>query len=287
MKVITSHMNADFDSLSSMVAARKLYPDATLVFPGSQEKTLRDFLIHSTLYLFDIAKLKEIDHRSVDTLILVDTRDKTRIGDLAKVADNPKVAVHVYDHHPDSADDVRADLQVVRSVGATVTILVSIIREKGVSLTPEEATIMMLGIYEETGSFRFSSTTVEDFEAASYLLSQGANINLVSDMLVRELTPEQVFLLNDIIKTRPFTISTASISSSPRGARSSTSETSRSLCTNTGTWRTSTPSLHFSGWKTASTSSGAAGYPRWIRGTSCPFSAAEATRSPRPPRSRR
>ncbi len=200
MKVITSHMNADFDSLSSMVAARKLYPDATLVFPGSQEKTLRDFLIHSTLYLFDIAKLKEIDHRSVDTLILVDTRDKTRIGDLAKLAENPKVAVHVYDHHPDSEQDVKADLQVVRSVGATVTILISIIRERGLSLTPEEATIMMLGIYEETGSFRFSSTTVEDFEAASYLLSQGANINLVSDMLVRELTPEQVFLLNDIIK---------------------------------------------------------------------------------------
>jgi tRNA nucleotidyltransferase (CCA-adding enzyme) len=200
MKVITSHMNADFDSLSSMVAARKLYPDATLVFPGSQEKTLRDFLIHSTLYLFDIAKLKEIDHRSVDTLILVDTRDKTRIGDLAKVAENPKVAIHVYDHHPDSGDDVRADVQVVRSVGATVTILVSMIKEKGISVTPEEATIMMLGIYEETGSFRFSSTTVEDFEAASYLLSQGANINLVSDMLVRELTPEQVFLLNDIIK---------------------------------------------------------------------------------------
>lgn len=200
MKVITSHMNADFDSLSSMVAARKLYPDATLVFPGSQEKTLRDFLIHSTLYLFDIAKLKEIDHRSVDTLVLVDTRDKTRIGDLAKVADDPKVAIHVYDHHPDSGNDVRADVQVVRSVGATVTILVSMIRERGISLTPEEATIMMLGIYEETGSFRFSSTTVEDFEAASYLLSQGANVNLVSDMLVRELTPEQVFLLNDIIK---------------------------------------------------------------------------------------
>ncbi len=36
MKVITSHHNADFDSLSSMVAAKKLYPDALLVFPGSQ-----------------------------------------------------------------------------------------------------------------------------------------------------------------------------------------------------------------------------------------------------------
>ncbi|MDD3846034.1 MAG: CBS domain-containing protein [Syntrophorhabdaceae bacterium] len=200
MKVITSHVNADFDSLSSMVAAKKLYPDATLVFPGSQEKTLRDFLIHSTLYLFDIAKLKKIEQDSVDTLVLVDTRDKTRIGDLAKVAENGKATIHVYDHHPDSENDVKADIEIVRSVGATVTILISIIRERGIKLTPEEATIMMLGIYEETGSFRFSSTTVEDFEAASYLLSQGANINLVSDMLVRELTPEQVFLLNDIIK---------------------------------------------------------------------------------------
>lgn len=200
MKVITSHLNADFDSLSSMVAAKKLYPDATLVFPGSQEKTLRDFLIHSTLYLFDIAKLRKIDHDSIDMLILVDTRDKTRIGDLAKVTENGRVTVHAYDHHPDSKDDVKAEFQIVRNVGATVTILISLIRERAIPITPEEATVMMLGIYEETGSFRFSSTTVEDFEAASYLLSQGANINLVSDMLVRELTPEQVFLLNDIIK---------------------------------------------------------------------------------------
>ncbi len=200
MKVITSHINADFDSLSSMVAAKKLYPDATLVFPGSQEKTLRDFLIHSTLYLFDIAKLKKIDPDSLDTLILVDTRDRTRIGDLARMTENGKVTIHVYDHHPDTENDVKADFQIVRSVGATVTILVSIIRERKIPVTPEEATIMMLGIYEETGSFRFSSTTVEDFDAASFLLAQGANINLVSDMLVREMTPEQVFLLNDIIK---------------------------------------------------------------------------------------
>jgi tRNA nucleotidyltransferase (CCA-adding enzyme) len=200
MKVITSHINADFDSLSSMVAAKKLYPDAALVFPGSQEKTLRDFLIHSTLYLYDIVKLKKSDYDAIDTLILVDTRDRSRIGELGKIAEKGNATIHVYDHHPDSECDVRADLQIVRSVGATVTILIAIIRERNIPVTPEEATIMMLGIYEETGSFHFSSTTAEDFEAASYLLSQGANINLVSDMLVRELTPEQVFLLNDIIK---------------------------------------------------------------------------------------
>ncbi len=200
MKVITSHLNADFDSLSSMIAAKKLYPDAILSFPGSQEKTLRDFLIHSTIYLFDIEKMTKIDYNTIDTLILVDTRQKSRIGEFAKITDNGKVKIHIYDHHPASKDDVKGDVEVIRTIGATASILVGMIKDRDLRVTPEEATIMMLGIYEETGSFRFSSTTPADFQAASYLLSKGASINLVSDMLVRELTPEQVFLLNDIIK---------------------------------------------------------------------------------------
>jgi len=87
MKVITTHFNADFDSLSSMVAAKKLYPDAVLVFPGSQEKTVRDFLIHSTLYFLNIVKMRDIDYDAVDTLILVDTRQKGRIGEFARIVD--------------------------------------------------------------------------------------------------------------------------------------------------------------------------------------------------------
>ena len=199
MKVITSHHNADFDSLSSMVAAKKLYPDAMLVFPGSQEKTLRDFLIHSTMYVYDIAKMKNIKYDDVDTLILVDTRQKSRIGGLAKVVGNDKVKIHIYDHHPPSNDDIKGDIEFIRSTGATATIIIHMLREKGTPISPEEATIMMLGLYEETGSFQYPSTTTEDFDAASFLLSKGANVNLVSDMLVKELTPDQVFMLNDLI----------------------------------------------------------------------------------------
>jgi tRNA nucleotidyltransferase (CCA-adding enzyme) len=199
MKVITSHHNADFDSLSSMVAAKKLYPEALLVFPGSQEKTLRDFLIHSTMYVYDIAKMKNIKYDDVDTLILVDTRQKARIGELAKVVGNEKVKIHIYDHHPPTSDDIKGDLEFIRSTGATATIIIHMLKEKGTPISPEEATIMMLGLYEETGSFQYPSTTTEDFDAASFLLSKGANVNLVSDMLVKELTPEQVFMLNDLI----------------------------------------------------------------------------------------
>ena len=78
--VITTHVNADFDALSSMLAAKKLYPEATLVFPGSQEKNLRNFFLHTTSYIFDFQKVKQIDIEKIQKLILVDTRQKSRIG---------------------------------------------------------------------------------------------------------------------------------------------------------------------------------------------------------------
>ena len=79
-EINTTHMNSDFDALASMIAAQKLYPEATLVFPGSQEKNLRNFFLHSTSYLFNFTKLKHVDFDRIKRLILVDTRQKSRIG---------------------------------------------------------------------------------------------------------------------------------------------------------------------------------------------------------------
>jgi len=200
MKVITTHFNADFDALSSMVAAKKLYPDAVLVFPGSQEKTVRDFLIRSTLYFLNIAKMRDINCDEVETLILVDTRQKNRIGGFAKLVGSTRVSVHVYDHHPPAEDDIVGEVNVIGTGGACVSMLVELLQEKGCDISPEEATIMMLGIYEETGGFHYPSTAQRDFEAASFLLSKGAHVDIVSDILVREMSPEQVYVLHDLIE---------------------------------------------------------------------------------------
>ncbi|MDX2453769.1 CBS domain-containing protein [Desulfosarcina sp.] len=200
LTIITSHVNADFDAMASMLAAQKLYPDALVVFPGSQEKNLRNFFIQSMVYLFNIAELGKIDFSAVTRLVLVDTRRKNRIGELCRVLDNPELEVHIYDHHPKHDDDIRADREYHMLTGATVTILSDILREKNIPITPEEATIMCLGIYEDTGSFSFPSTTEKDFIAAAYLLSRGANLNVISSMITREFNPEQIGLLNDMIQ---------------------------------------------------------------------------------------
>ena len=207
LTIITSHVNADFDAMASMLAAQKLYPDALVVFPGSQEKNLRNFFIQSMVYLFNIAELGKFDYSAVTRLILVDTKRRNRIGDLCRILDNPELEIHIYDHHPKKDDDIPADKEFHMLTGATVTILTGMLREKRIPITPEEATIMCLGIYEDTGSFSFPSTTELDFKAAAYLLSKGANLNVISSMITREYNPEQIGLLNDMIQaSRHYTI---------------------------------------------------------------------------------
>jgi tRNA nucleotidyltransferase (CCA-adding enzyme) len=200
LTVITTHVNADFDALASMLAAQKLYPHAVVVFPGSQEKNLRNFFVQSMVYLFNMADVKDIDFAAVKRLVLVDTRQRQRIGKLVSLLDREDVEIHIYDHHPDSDNDVAGDREIVRITGATVTILTEIIRDEAIELNPDEATIMCLGIYEDTGSFTFPSTTQADFQAAAFLLSKGANLNIVSHLISREISPEQVGLLNDMIQ---------------------------------------------------------------------------------------
>jgi len=200
-EVITTHINADFDALASMLAASKLYPDATLVFPGSQEKNLRNFFLNSVSYLFNFAKVRQVDLDHIKRLILVDTRQKNRIGKFARLAGKNGVEIHIYDHHPDSSDDIHGDVEVVRKTGSATAILTRLIIEKKIPVSPEEATIMCTGIHEDTGSFTFASTTSEDYEAAAWLAKQGADHNIISDMLTRELTTEHLWLLNDLTRS--------------------------------------------------------------------------------------
>ncbi len=201
MEVITTHINADFDAMACMLAAKKLYPEAILVFPGSQEGSLRDFFVRSTIYVFEAERMKNVDLDRITRLILVDTRQISRIGKFAQILNRPGMDIHIYDHHPPSSEDIKGSVEVVKEVGAAITLLLGVLKGKGMEITSDEATAMMLGIYEDTGSLTFSSTTEDDFHAAAYLLSKGASLNVISDMVTKELTAEQVFLLNDLIQS--------------------------------------------------------------------------------------
>ncbi|MBI5189316.1 MAG: CBS domain-containing protein [Nitrospirae bacterium] len=201
MDVITSHINADFDALASMMAAKKLYPDAHLVFPGAQERSMREFFMQSTIYAMKFDKFKNLNLDDVTRLIIVDAKTPDRIGRFTEIIGRPGLKIHIYDHHPPGEGDIRGEFEHLEPLGACTTIFVELLQKKKIPVNPVEATVLALGIYEETGSLVFASTTPRDVTAAAWLLSQGANLNIVSDFITRELDAEQVSLLNDLLKS--------------------------------------------------------------------------------------
>lgn len=197
MQVITTHLNADFDCLGAMLAAKMLYPDAHLVFSGSQEKGVRRFFLANPELSALFTRLKDIDLHDISQLIIVDCQHASRIGAFAEVLGS--VEVHIYDHHPDVSDRIDSSGGLVRSCGSTSALMQPLLCNSGCIPTPLQATAMLLGIYEDTGSLTYPVTTETDFTAATWFFVHGAKLEAVAEFLSRELGAAQVSLLNDLL----------------------------------------------------------------------------------------
>jgi len=196
MEIISCHLNADFDCLAGLIGAKKLYPEAIAVMPGSAEAKVRQFI--ESFHPIEIASISEIDIKKIVRIILVDTSSPERLGPLKSLLEKPNIKVHIYDHHL-TGTLPRAELHVIEPVGATATIFTEILKDRGIYISPIEATALCLGIYEETGSLRFPTTTERDLYAVAYLLKRGANLNILSQFLQIELSKEDLTLLNELI----------------------------------------------------------------------------------------
>ena len=197
VKVITCHINPDFDAIASCIAAKKLYPESEIVFPELNRRLTKNFMVQSIIYSYNTDGTK-INLKDIDTLIIVDTHSKNRIGVFANILDSAKIIC--YDHHEDG--DIECSEMYKTKTGANTTQIVSKIIEKNISITEDEATLFMLGIYEDTGKLLYNSTMPEDFSICSYLRKSGADLDIVSNVLEENLTETDVALLNEMVKNK-------------------------------------------------------------------------------------
>jgi tRNA nucleotidyltransferase (CCA-adding enzyme) len=197
MELITTHMGADFDAFASMLAARRLHPGAELFFPGSREESVRRML-EAGLIEFAELKHKQVDPAAVSRVILCDIRQAGRIGVVGEwLAADPAIEVWAYDHHPPSAADLApAGGRVDPAVGATSTLMVEEFRRRGLEPTADEATVLLAGIHEDTGSLTHATTSRRDCEAAGWLLDRGADLAVVRRFAVPGLDPARLDVLH-------------------------------------------------------------------------------------------
>jgi tRNA nucleotidyltransferase (CCA-adding enzyme) len=171
-------LNTDFDSIACMVAMQKMYPDAVICPPGTVSRRVKDFLNRHG-HLWRMGKPSKIPLDQVTLMVVVDTRARSRLGPFAALVGRRDVEIHVYDHHPPTIDDIPADKVFYEPVGATSSIMVERLLKKGMRVTPEEATLLAMGIYEDTGALTYASTTREDIAAIARLLDMGADLSMV------------------------------------------------------------------------------------------------------------
>jgi tRNA nucleotidyltransferase (CCA-adding enzyme) len=197
--VIATHTNTDFDAFASLLAARRLYPDAVVALPGSLNRNVRDFY---RLHADELAVLESarLDTTVIRRLIVVETVSADRLAELERVALDPAVEKVVFDHHarelPDWADPATS---VISEDGALTTTLVGVIAERELAVTPIEATAFALGIHEDTGSLTYPSATRRDADALAWCLRHGARQELLASFLHTPLAEEERALLNAMI----------------------------------------------------------------------------------------
>ncbi len=181
MHIITTHKNTDFDALASVIAATLIYPGAVGVIPSSVNNNVARFLTtHKTA--FNLILPDEINFEEVDQLTVVDTNQWRRLDRMNALRKRDDLAIAVWDHHHNGGD-ITADWACQEEVGATVTLLIREMRKKEMELNPLISTILLIGLYEDTGHLSFPSTKAEDAAAAAYLLEHGADLNVAAVFL--------------------------------------------------------------------------------------------------------
>ncbi len=198
MKIIVGHGNMDLDCVASLVLARNLFPD---------HEAVRSHLIHPqarklmSLYedRLNFLSPAELTGKSVQRAVVVDARSADRIAEYLQNLAGPIGEVEVYDHHPDVGRDIPGAVVHAAPCGANASALALELAERGISITEEEATIALVGIYADTGNFLHENVTQEDFRAASWLIAQGASLPLVKEFLVPLAEQNQVVLFHEVL----------------------------------------------------------------------------------------
>jgi tRNA nucleotidyltransferase (CCA-adding enzyme) len=84
-ELILTHSNTDFDAFAGMIAAHKLYPEATIVLSGALNRNVRDFaMLHAEQ--IETVDAAAVEPRHVRRLILVETMHPNRLGELGRSA---------------------------------------------------------------------------------------------------------------------------------------------------------------------------------------------------------
>ncbi|MBL8066880.1 MAG: bifunctional oligoribonuclease/PAP phosphatase NrnA [Armatimonadetes bacterium] len=175
--LVASHVNPDGDALGSALA---------FSFVLDQLGKSHQVLFHhpAPKYLGFLPGIERITNKPdpgpADLAILLDLEAMDRIGDTIRPALLGARKLVVIDHHQPHEEP--GDIRIVSTKSpATAAILADLWRGSDVQITPDIATLLLVGILTDTGNFRFPNTTPHCMHVAADLLEAGAKLRQINE----------------------------------------------------------------------------------------------------------
>ena len=186
MEVILTHEQADFDAAGSVLAAWLLDRSRIPVLPKRRNRNLAAFLEDQKKNL-PFVTWKEVPKGTISRVFITDSQTTAPHQRLENVSD-----VVVWDHHPHRHIHPDREENIYDSTGACTTFLVERLAVRP-DIRPGKihSTLLLMGIYEDTGFLSYGSTTSRDIRAAAWLVDHGADLDMMRRYVLTPLTDHQ------------------------------------------------------------------------------------------------
>lgn len=194
MDIILTHEQADFDAAASVLAAWLLEPQRIPVLSQRVNRNVAAFL-EDYKEEFPFRTWAHIPNKKVESILLTDTQSYNGNNRFT-----PDTTVTVIDHHQPRLKLPENWKCTFERIGACTTIMTERLREA--QIIPEQlyCSMLLMGIYEDTGFLSYGGTTARDASVAAWLLENGADLDLLHKYLNPPLTDGQTKLCDTLLQ---------------------------------------------------------------------------------------
>jgi phosphoesterase RecJ-like protein len=180
--LLTTHINPDGDAIGSEVAMARW-----LRGRGKQVRVLNDSptpLAFGWLQAdepFEVYEEALCEQRfaEADALIVLDTGNRQRIGRLARHLDRHAIAIAIVDHHVSHEGFGQVNV-IEPELASTASLVFELMREAGVAPDLVAAEALYVGLFTDTGNFRYSNTDARAHRMAAALVEAGVDASDVT-----------------------------------------------------------------------------------------------------------
>lgn len=189
---VAGHQNCDGDSLGCTLAVTSLLKRlGKKVYAYSKDKPGNDLLFLPNLDGVHFGEMPK--NQKIDTMFLLECSDKKRGGDFDELFKNSKQILNV-DHHI-TGEKYGTVNYIEPYASSTAEIIVQLFEYLKIKPNAKEATCLYTGLVTDTARFLHSNTTAEALRCSAYMLTCGADIHTINEVLYNTKSYKETKLL--------------------------------------------------------------------------------------------